>query len=329
METPPKRRDRRIKRLFPLAIPMNPVLLVNVPVGVPYLSMLEKRFDVIYAPGADTRAASTRHAEVELVLTNGSIGFSASQMEAMPRLRLLSALGVGYENIDVAHAKTRGIVVSNGAGTNAATVADHAFALLLGTIRRIPFHDKACRDGIWRDALPDFPGLAGKKIGIIGFGHIGEKLARRAVGFDCEVAYLTRRQREHVAYRYFADVLALATWSDVLIVAAPGGAETRHMVNAAVLQALGPTGFIVNIARGSLIDTDALASALREHRIAGAGLDVYESEPLPPASLLSFDNVVLSPHVAGSSPEAIHATISHFIDNAERHFNGEDVSTPL
>lgn len=285
---------------------------------------------MLYAPDAAARAAvADRLGEVTLVLTNGVVGLSAAEIDSMPNLKLISALGVGHENIDAAHAAARGIVVSNGAGTNDDTVADHAFALLLSAVRRIPYLNQATRDGVWRDALPMDMGVAGKRIGIVGLGRIGEKIARRGRAFDCEIGYHSRNRREASPYAYFADVPSLAAWSDFLIIATPGGAATRHLVNADVLRALGARGFLVNIARGSVVDTAALAAALAAKTIAGAGLDVYESEPNPPEPLLGFEQLVLTPHVGGRSPEALRASIDLFIANATRFLAGEAVTTPV
>lgn len=308
---------------------MKPVLLVTIPLKPPFIADLEKTFDVLYAPDAPVAGLGARAGDIAIVLTNGAVGLSAADMELLPALRLVSALGVGYENIDIAHARGRGIVVSNGAGTNDDNVADHALALLLATVRRIPVLDRATRNGIWRDAMPLDPGVSGKRTGIVGLGRIGEKIARRIGAFDCEIGYYSRNRRDGSAHRYFADLVSLAEWSDFLVVATPGGASTHHIVNAEVLRALGPQGFLVNIARGSVVDTAALASALDAGAIAGAGLDVYESEPDAPAALIGFEQVVLTPHVAGRSPEALQASIDLFIDNAHRHLAGEPVSTPL
>ncbi|MBP7647667.1 MAG: 2-hydroxyacid dehydrogenase, partial [Comamonas sp.] len=158
---------------------------------------------------------------------------------------------------------------------------------------------------------------------------IGQKIARRGQAFDMPIGYHNRKPKDGVDYSYFASVLELAQWADVLVVATPGGAATKHLVNAQVLQALGPQGYVVNIARGSVIDTAALAQALRTGQLAGAGLDVYESEPLPPAELLALENVVLTPHVAGWSPEAVQATVDLFLNNAQRHFSGQPLVTPV
>jgi len=208
-------------------------------------------------------------------------------------------------------------------------VADHAFGLLIGIVRGMRTLDMQCRAGVWRESIPHPPNVSGKKLGIFGLGTIGQKIAKRAAAFDMPVGYHNRKPREGVAHRYFERLTELAHWADVLVCATPGGAATRHRVDAQVLDALGPQGFLINISRGSVVDTDALAAALRERRIAGAGLDVYESEPQRPESLVGLDNVLLSPHMAGWSPEATQASVDRFMANAEGHFAGRGVVSPI
>ena len=171
--------------------------------------------------------------------------------------------------------------------------------------------------------------MSGKKLGILGMGTIGQQIAKRAAAFDMDVGYHNRKPKEGVAQRYFDDLKSLAAWADFLVLAAPGGPATKHLVNAEVLDALGPQGYLVNIGRGSVVDTEALAAALRENRIAGAGLDVYESEPKRPEQLVGLDNVLLTPHMAGWSPEATQKSVDHFLANAEGHFAGRGVVTPI
>ena len=310
---------------------MKPVLLVLMFLSEEHRAQMAQSFEVLYAPdAAQAAAAIAEHgSRITVVLTIGATGLSAEQIDALPRVSLICALGAGYENIAVAHAKARGIVVANGAGTNDDCVADHAWGLLIATVRGIPKLDKLTRDGVWRTALPLPPNVSHKRIGIIGLGTIGKKIAQRAQGFEMEVGYHNRTARTDVPYRYFSDVTALAAWADFLVVATPGGAGTQHLVNAPVLQALGPRGYVVNIARGSVIDTAALAHALRTGQVAGAGLDVYESEPAPPAELVALDTVVLTPHVAGWSPEAVQASVDRFIENARRHLAGEAPVSPI
>ncbi|MDB5892494.1 MAG: hydroxyacid dehydrogenase [Rhodoferax sp.] len=309
---------------------MKPKLLVLIYLSDPHQALVGQHFDFIYAPDAALRAKhiAADGAAVRAVLTNGATGLTAAEVDAMPVLEVVCALGVGFENIDVAHCKARGIAVANGAGTNDDCVADHAMALLLAAVRNVRWLDQQCRAGVWRDAVPMPPNVSHRRIGIVGLGDIGRKVAKRALGFDMEVGYHGRTKKD-VPHAYFADVKALAAWADFLVVATPGGAATRHLVNAEVLTALGPRGFLVNIARGSVVDTAALAEALREGRVAGAGLDVYESEPKPPEALMAFDNVVLTPHLGGWSPEAMQASVQRFVDNATRHFAGDPMISPV
>jgi hypothetical protein len=307
-------------------------LLLLVPIAAEHKALLLDRFQVIEAldPASRAAAIAERGADIELVLTNGSVGFTAAEIAACPHLKLLAAQGAGHENLDVAAAKAAGVQVCNGAGTNDDCVADHALALLLASVRALPQQGRALRAGVWRDALPLFPHFKGRRLGIIGLGGIGLKIATRAAAFGMVIGYHNRRPREGMAAAtWFDSAAALATWADDLIVATPGGAATRHIVNAEVLAALGPGGHVVNIARGSCVDTAALAAALTAGQIAGAALDVYESEPRPPEALLGFDNVILTPHVAGWSPQSIRATVENFIANVEAWQRGEALPTAL
>ena len=310
---------------------MKPVLLALTFLSEAHCAQLSRSFELLYAPDAAQASAAiaAQGARIAAVLTIGSTGLSTAQIDALPQLSLVCALGAGYENVAAQHAKARGIVVATGAGTNDDCVADHAWGLLIAVVRGIPRLDAQTRQGVWRTALPLPPNVSHKRMGIIGLGTIGQKIAQRALGFDVEVGYHNRMARTDVPYRYFAEVTALAAWADFLVVATPGGAGTRHLVSAQVLDALGPHGYVVNIARGSVVDTQALARALQSGRVAGAGLDVYESEPAPPAELLALNNVVLTPHVSGWSPQAVQASVDRFVENARRHFAGEAPVSPV
>lgn len=313
---------------------MQPALLVlnfNTEAYLRQMAQAFPSFELLYAPdAAQCEAAIAEHGtRIQAVLTIGSIGLSAAQMQRMPALRLVCALGAGYENIDVAHAQAHGIAVGNGAGTNDDCVADHAMGLLIASVRGLVRLDRATRDGVWRTAMPLPPNVSHKRLGILGMGAIGAKIAQRALGFEMEIGYHNRSPRSELPHRYFGDLLSLAQWADVLLVATPGGPGTRHLVNAQVLDALGPQGHLVNIARGSVVDTAALATTVREGRLAGAGLDVYESEPAPPAELLDLDAVVLTPHVGGWSPEAVQASVDRFIANMRCHLEGRPLVSPV
>lgn len=306
-------------------------LLILIESVQDYLPAFESRgFRVIYAPTAEARAQAIRDhaAEIRIVLTRGATGCYADEIAALPALEMICSLGVGYENIDLAAAAARGIVVTNGPGANAVAVADHAMALLLGAARRLPQADAWVRQGHWSGFMG--PQITGKRLGILGLGTIGMEIARRgADGFGMQVGYYNRRARPDCGHTYFDSPRALAAASDFLVVATPGGAGTRHLVDAEVLEALGPSGYLINIARGSVVDTQALIAALAAGRIAGAGLDVVDGEPVIPEALKRLDNVVLTPHSAGRSPEAVDATVALFLENAGAHFAGRPVLTPV
>jgi lactate dehydrogenase-like 2-hydroxyacid dehydrogenase len=307
-------------------------LLVLCPLQDLYLDQLRAAYDVVLADDDAKRreAIATQGARIRAVLTIGTIGLTAEEIAALPALEVVCALGVGYEKVDVEAARARGIALANGAGSNETCVADHAFGLLLAAVRGIAQLDKGVRQGLWRDQLAFYtPTVSGKRIGLLGMGGIGQQIAKRASGFDMPVGYHSRERKAELPFDYFDSPLALAQWCDYLIVATPGGASTHHLVNAEVLTALGPQGSVVNIARGSVVDTAALAAALREGRIASAGIDVYESEPLPPTELIDLPNVVITPHIAGRSPEAVQASVTQFLQNLAAHFAGQPMRTPI
>lgn len=306
-------------------------LLILIDSVQDYLLVIESQgFRPILATTDQTRAQAIQDhgAGIRAVLTRGATGLRADEMAALPQLSIVCSLGVGYENIDLAAAHARGIEVTNGPGANAVSVADHAMALLLGAARRLPQADAWVRQGHWSGFMG--PQVSGKRLGILGLGTIGLEIARRgANGFGMSVGYYNRRARPESGYTYFDNPRALAAESDFLVVATPGGAGTHHLVDAGVLEALGPDGYLINIARGSVVDTDALIAALAEKRIAGAGLDVVDGEPTIPDALKQLDNVVLTPHSAGRSPEAVAATVALFLENATAHFAGKPVLTPV
>lgn len=316
---------------------MKPLLLVLVYLSDTHRALVAESFDMIYAPneglGADRSNGAAhiaaRGAEIRVVLTNGTNGLLAAEIDAMPNLELISTVGVGFENVALDRARARGIAVTNAAGTNDDCVADHAMMILLAAIRRLPFLNNGVRHGLWRDDIPRPPHVSYRRMGIFGLGAIGKKIAHRARGFHMEIGYHSRTRRDETGFAYFEDLRSLAEWCDFLIVTAPGGRDTYHIVNRDILDALGPNGVLVNVARGTLVDTQAVADALTDGRIMAAALDVYEHEPTPPDALLGFDNVVLTPHIAGISPEAIHASVQRFLDNAACHFAGKPLLTPV
>ncbi|MFD2138915.1 2-hydroxyacid dehydrogenase [Ancylobacter oerskovii] len=292
----------------------------------------EAGFEVIAAEAGGRAGAigGSGARAVRAVLTNGSTGLGAEDIAALPGLEIICALGAGHEGIDLAAARARGIVVTHGPGTNAACVADHAMMLLMAVARGVVGADAAVRRGDWEGARQLRPMISGKKLGILGLGTIGAAIARRgAGGFGMPVAYHSRTPREGTGWLHLPSAAALAAWADFLVVATPGGAATRHLVDEAVLAALGPEGFLVNISRGSVVDTRALIAALQQGRLAGAALDVVEGEPDVPRELTELGNVVLTPHMAGRAPEAAKAPLGLVIDNLRAHFAGQAVLTPV
>lgn len=295
-----------------------------------YLPILESSgFRLILAPTPAMRAEAVANGgeEIDAVLTRGPLGFTAEEMAALPNLGIICVIGAGYERVDLEAAEARGIVVTNGAGVNAPTVADHAMALLLAAVRDIPQADASVRRNEWRKVTR--PSFAGKRLGILGLGSVGMAIAKRAMGFDMVINYHSRSPRPGVDFNYCATPLALAEASDFLVVATPGGGSTRHLIDKAAIEALGAEGFIVNIARASVVDTDALIDALQQGRLAGAALDVFDDEPQVPDALKALNNVVLTPHLAGLSPEASRDTVQRVADNLLAFYAGKPVLTPV
>ncbi len=309
---------------------MTKTVLVLVETVDDYLPLLEDHgYRLIHAktPALRAEAIARQGGEIDVVLTRGPLGITAEEIAALPLLRLICVIGAGYEAVDLDAARARGIVVTNGAGANASAVADHAMALLFAVVRDICRADATTRQGQWNRVIS--PSLAGKRLGILGLGAVGMAIARRgALGFDMQVRYHSRSQRD-VPYPYCESVLELARESDFLIVATPGGADTRGLVGRDVLDALGPQGFLVNIARASVVSTAEMVAALREGRIAGAGLDVFDDEPSVPDELKQLENVVLTPHVAAQTPEAARDMVALVLKNLQAFFAGEPVLTPV
>jgi lactate dehydrogenase-like 2-hydroxyacid dehydrogenase len=253
----------------------------------------------------------------------------ADLMRRLPKLEIVASFGVGYDHIDAAWARQHGIVVTHTPGVLDADVADLAIALTLAATRRLPQAERHLRDGRWPNgAFPLTASMQGRVMGILGLGRIGKAIARRAEAFGLKVAYHGRHKQDDVAYPYYATPLALAEACDILMVAAPGGPQTRHVVDARVLAALGPDGVLVNIARGSLVDESALIAALRDGAILAAGLDVYEREPSVPAELTALDNAVLLPHVGSATGKTRAAMANLVVDNLLSWVDGKGPLTP-
>jgi lactate dehydrogenase-like 2-hydroxyacid dehydrogenase len=252
----------------------------------------------------------------------------AALMDALPQLEIIANFGVGVDNIDLDAAKARRLIVTNTPDVLNDCVADAAMALVLNTVRKFPRAETHLRDGQWvaRGAYPLTTSLRGKTLGILGLGRIGTAIAHRAEAFGMSIRYHNRRRKE-IVYPYESDLVALAKNCNVLMIVAPGGRETDRIVNAEVLDALGPKGYLINIARGSLVDEPILLRYLQENRIAGAGLDVYADEPRVPPAFFALDNAVLLPHVGSATLETRTAMGKLQIENLGLFFAGKAVKT--
>ena len=280
---------------------------------------------------ADRAGFVKQHApKVRALATFASAGADAKLIEALPKLEIISNFGVGVDAIDLGAAKKRGIVVTNTPDVLNECVADTAMALVLNVLRRFPQAENYLRSGYWgsRGPFALSSDLGGKTLGILGLGRIGKAIARRAAAFGMNIRYHNRSKKD-VTYAYDPDLVTLAKNSDVLLVATPGGSETRKLVNAKVLDALGPEGYVVNIARGSVIDEAALLAYLKAKRIAGAGLDVFDREPQIDQEWFALENAVLFPHVGSATVETRTMMGDLQVENLRLHFAGKPVKTRI
>ena len=269
-----------------------------------------------------------KHAGVRGLATFGPLPVDAKLMDALPKLEIISNFGVGVDAINLEDARSRGIIVTNTPDVLNDCVADTALALVLMTLRKFPQSEVYLRAGHWaaRGPYPLTTSAGGKTLGILGLGRIGEAIAKRALACGMKIRYHNRRKKD-VAFPYDPDPVTLARNCDVLMVVTPGGPQTQGLISEKVLDALGPEGYLVNIARGSVVDEPVLLRYLKDKRIAGAGLDVYADEPRVPPEFLGLDNAVLLPHVGSATVETRKAMGDLQIENLRRHFAGQPVLT--
>jgi lactate dehydrogenase-like 2-hydroxyacid dehydrogenase len=270
---------------------------------------------------------------IRAMITAGGSPLPGKMMDLMPKLGAIVCYGTGYDGVDLKAAAERKIAVGHSPGANAASVADIAVTLLLAATRRLLVLDNYVRSGDWAAAKPSpmmrpQAGMPGRKIGVYGMGEIGRKIAARCAAFESEVGYFSRSRRD-VPYQYFPSLEALADWCSVLMIAVRAGPETHHVVNADILRRLGEDGYVVNIARGSVVDQLALVEALTSRAIAGAGLDVYAKEPHAPDALTALPNVVLTPHTGGHTLESHRAMQDCVIANLTAFFEGRELAYPV
>jgi lactate dehydrogenase-like 2-hydroxyacid dehydrogenase len=269
--------------------------------------------------------------EVEVVVTSGRFGVDRALMERLPALQAIVSFGVGYDVTDVVAARERGVAVANTPDVLTDCVADTAVGLALDTMRQLSAADRYVRRGAW-PATGDYPltrRLSGARVGILGLGRIGQAIATRLEAFGCPISYHSRRPVAGSPYSYVAGAAELADAVDLLVVATSGGSGSQHLVNRTVLEALGPDGFLVNIARGSVVDEDALVDLLTSGRLAGAGLDVFAREPHVPAALLDLESVVLLPHLASGTVETREAMLELTLANLDRWLAERTLVTPV
>lgn len=288
---------------------------------------LAERYEALELTEVDPVDAET----VEVAVTSGGWGVRVEHFDQLPRLRAIVNLGVGYDTSDVAEARRRGIAIANTPDVLTDCVADVAVGALIDVMRGLSASDRFVRDGRW--AAGQEPPLArrvtGVRVGILGLGRIGRAIARRLEAFDVTLSYVARTEKTDVPYTYAASPVELARGCDVLVVTAAGGEQTRHLVDADVLDALGPHGFLVNVARGSIVDEEALVAALEVGRLAGAALDVFTDEPHVPAVLLRRANVVLLPHLGSATVETRADMTELAVANVEQFLTDGTLVTPI
>jgi hydroxypyruvate reductase len=268
---------------------------------------------------------------VRAAVTNGIVGIKGAVIEALPALEIIGVFGVGVDAVDLETARARGVRVTNTPDVLTEGVAELGIALLLAVARRIPFNDRYVRAGRWpKEGDPALSSsLAGRRLGIVGLGRIGRRVAELAEAFGMVICYAGPRRKDDVAWRYYDDLVDMARDVDCLMLTCKGGADTAGLIGREVIEALGPEGWLINIARGSVVDEAALVEALVGGRLGAAGLDVFAREPHVPEALLGLDNVVLQPHQGSASEETRSAMGKLVLDNLAAHFAGRPLLTPV
>jgi lactate dehydrogenase-like 2-hydroxyacid dehydrogenase len=308
-----------------------PEVLVVAKLWAPMMDDLRSMFTVhdrIHE--TDPAAFAAVAPRVRAIAASGESKVTREMIAKLPALEIVSVFGVGYDGIDVAAARERGIHVTHTPNVLNDEVADLALALMLAAARRIPQVDRYVREGRWPSGpYPLARKVSGARLGIVGYGRIGKAIAHRAEAFGMSIAYTARNAKADTSYRYLPSAEALAAEVDFLVVITPGGAATRKLIDAKVLAALGPKGYLINVARGSVVDEQALLEALQKGTIAGAGLDVFENEPNVPPAFFALDNVVLTPHVGSATWQTRHAMSDLAFGNLRAHFTGQALLSPV
>jgi len=299
-----------------------PAILIHPPLGL-FEMQLANLYEVAHWP--------SERRDIEAAVTIGSVGLSHAMIDALPALKAIVCFGVGVDGVDLAYCKERGIAVSNGPNINNEDVADVAMGLILAVARAFTQGERVLREGQWRPplAVPPQRRLKGKKLGVVGMGAIGQALAHRAHAFGLEIKWFGPRAKPDIAYPYEGDLLALATWADMLCICARGDKSTEKLIDGRIIEALGSDGILVNISRGSVIDEEALIAALKTGKLGGAGLDVFAEEPTPADRWRDVPNTTLTPHLGGATREALYAGSQNVLENLRRALAGEKLLTPV
>lgn len=268
--------------------------------------------------------------DIKGLVTTGGIEVKSSLIESLPNLEVIATRGVGFDHIDLEYAKKNSVKVSNTPGVLTDCVADLAFGALLALSRQIVKADTFVRSGRWLNDKFEFTTkVSGKKLGIVGFGRIGQAISKRAKAFDMEIHYFSKSEKKDFDEVYESSLINLAKWCDYLVVCAPGGKDTENLISKDVLEALGNKGFLINIARGSIVDESALVEAIVEEKIAGAALDVFAHEPVVPEELISSNSVILLPHIASRTNETFLAMEELLLKNLEKYFTTGELITSV
>ncbi|MBI5716385.1 MAG: 2-hydroxyacid dehydrogenase [Burkholderiales bacterium] len=297
-----------------------------------YMGPLAERYELLERlHETDPAAFAAAAPRIRAVAASGESRLPAELVGRLPALEIVAVMGVGYDGIDVAACKARGAVVTHTPDVLNDDVADLALGLMLSAARQLPAADRYVRAGEWaaKGAMPLARKMSGARCGIVGMGRIGKAIATRAQAFGMSIAYTARSAKADVPYRYVASAEALAAESDFLVLITPGGAGTKHMIDARVLRALGQKGILVNVARGSVVDEDALIEALEQGIIGGAGLDVFANEPNVPERLRALPHVVLVPHIGSATTSTRQAMADLALANLGAHFAGQPLKTPV
>ena len=307
--------------------PQRPLLLLHTALAPAMHERLQRQFELLEAAGIGSARRSELCAQVRAMLCNAQSIVSREQMRQWPALELIVVIGVGRDGIDLHAAAELGIKVSKAPEVCAEDIADHTLALLLAATRQIVQAHEFVRQGRWlQGRYPPTLRFSGQRMGIVGLGRIGRAVARRSQAFDMSIAYTGRAPKNDVPYRWCDSVLELAAEVDFLVVCASGGPATRGLIDARVLQALGPQGVLVNVGRGSIVDEAALQQALQERTIAAAALDVFAHEPQVPEALIDLPNTVLTPHMASSTRQGLQAMLAQAEACLLQHFGLPEIA---